>query len=239
MFAERRLLVALVMVTFGVGPVYSAGIGQAADARVRAAVRSAVETRLGRQVDVTLEAFTCALTSDDPDTLVATPAPLGRTGRPIRFVIATGGAGPRGHAVRLGEASAVVLVSGDYVRATRPMRAGRTLAASDLEVATGPLEGLVLRRVPSLPELIGARLTRGLTAGEPVAADAVAVAPAVRAGDRVRIIVHQGAVEATVTAVAEQTAGIDQIIRVLNPTSRRALRARVVAAGQVEVVNER
>ena len=227
------------MVTLGAGPVHSTGIGQTADARVRAAVRSAVETRLGRQVDVTLEAFACALTSDDPDTLVATPDPLGRTGQPIRFVIATGGIGPRGHAVRLGEASAVVHVSGEHVRATRPMRAGRTLAAGDLEVATGPVEGLTLRRVPSLPELIGARLTRGLAAGEPIAADAVAVAPAVRAGDRVRITVHQDGVEATVTAIAEQTAGIDQVIRVVNPSSRRALRARVVAAGQVEVVHER
>jgi flagella basal body P-ring formation protein FlgA len=119
------------------------------------------------------------------------------------------------------------------------MPAGGTLAAGDLEVATGPFEGMALRRVPALAELIGARLTRGLAAGEPIAADMVVVAPAVRFGDQVQLTVRHACVEATVMAVAEQNAVIGQIIRVLNASSHRPLRARVTAPGEVEVVNER
>lgn len=237
MFAEWTPLVVLAMATLGVGPADSSAVSQG-DARVEAAVRSAIETRLGRQVEVTLQDFVWALTSDEPDRLVATPDPLGRTGRPLRFVIATARIGPRGHAVRLGEATAIVHVSGEFVRARRSMPAGRTLVADDLEVVTGSMEGVALRRVPSLPELIGARLTRGLAAGDPIMANAVAIAPAVRAGDRVRVTVRRGGVEATAMAVAEQTAGLDRIIRVINPSSRRAFRARVIAAGEVEVVDE-
>jgi flagella basal body P-ring formation protein FlgA len=58
----------------------------------------------------------------------------------------------------------------------------------------------------------------------------------VRSGDEVRLTVREGGVEATVTAVAEQSAGIGRIIRVVNASSRRALRARVTAPGEVEVV---
>jgi flagellar basal body P-ring formation protein FlgA len=188
---------------------------------------------------VTLDDFAYALTSEEPGSLVATPDPLARIGRPTRFIIAAEGTGPRGHVVRLGEASAVIHVLGESVRARRPIAAGRTLAAGDLEVVTGPMEGLPLRRVPSMPELIGARLTRRLAAGAPIAADAVAVAPMVRAGDAVRVSVRQQGVEAATTAVAAESAGIDRVIRVVNPNSRRVLRARVIAAGEVEVVDER
>lgn len=238
MFANRRFLVSLVLVVLGAGPVSSADVGQDAEARVRAAVQTAVERRLGGRVEVALEDFSCALTSDSAGALVATPDPSGRTDRPFRFVIATAAVGPRGHNVRLGEATAIVRVSGAHVRATRSMAAGRTLVAADLEAVSGPLDGLALRRVPSLAELVGGRLTRGVIAGEPIVTEAVAMAPAVRAGDRVRVSVHHSGVNATVTAVAEQTAGLDQVIRVVNPSSRRTLRARVVAVGEVEVVGE-
>jgi flagella basal body P-ring formation protein FlgA len=238
LFAKRRLLASLALVILGAGPVSSAGDGQAADARVRVAVQTAVEQRIGAQAAVTLEDFACALASDSPDALVATPDPSGRTDRPLRFVITTAAAGPRGRSIRLGEASAIVRVSGAHVRTTRSMAAGHTLAAADLEVASGRLNGLALRRMPSLVELVGGRLTRNVTAGEPLVAEAVAMAPAVRAGDRVRVSVHESGVNATVTAVAEQTAGLDQVIRVVNPSSRRTFRARVVAPGEVEVTGE-
>jgi len=236
---EARLIATLAVVALSVVPAYSVGAHACADVPVAAAVRSAIAARIGQRVDVTLDGFACALTSDAPQALAATPDPLARTGRMVRFVITTAAAGPRGYAVRLGQATAVVHVSGEHVRARRPLSAGGTLSADDLEVANGPLEGLALRRVPTLPELLGARLTRGLVAGAPIAADAVAMVPLVRSGDEVRLTVRHGGIEATVMAVAEQTAGLGQIIRVVNASSHRALRARVTAPGEVEVVNVR
>jgi flagella basal body P-ring formation protein FlgA len=236
LFADARSLATLAIVALWVVPAYAVGASPCADEQVKAAVRSAVETRLGQPVEVTLDHVTCALTSAAPQPIAATPDPQGRTGRTIRFVIVTAAAGPRGHAVRLGEATALVHVSGEHVRARRPLAPGGTLAAADLEVVTAALDGVALRRVPAFSELLGARLLRGLAAGEPIPADAVVMAPVVRSGDEVRLTLRLSGVEATVMAVAEQTAGLGQIIRVVNASSRRALRARVTAPGEVEVV---
>jgi len=239
LFADVRLLVTLSIVVLGAVPAYATSASPCAEEPVRTAVRTAVETRLGQRVDVTLDEFTCALTTNTPQALAATPDPLARTGRSVRFAITTVGAGPRGYAVRLGSATAVIRVSGPHVRARRSLPPGGTLAAEDLEVVTGPLEGLALRRVPTLSDLLGARLVRGLAAGEPIAVDAVVIPPVVRSGDQVRLTVRLGGVEAAVMAVAEQTASVGQVIRVVNASSHRPLRARVTAPGEVEVVHER
>ena len=240
MFAEvRLLLVTLAIVALGVVPAYSASASSCAEESVRAAVRTSVETRLGERVDVTLDEFTCAVTTTTPQALTATPDPMARTGRSVRFAITTLAAGPRGYAVRLGTATAVIRVSGQHVRAAHSLSPGGTLSAEDLVVVTGPLDGFSLRRVPTLSNLLGARLMRGLAAGEPIAVDAVVIPPVVRSGDQVRLTVRERGVEAAVMAVAEQSAGVGQVIRVVNASSHRPLRARVTAPGEVEVVNER
>ncbi|MEP7305639.1 MAG: flagellar basal body P-ring formation chaperone FlgA [Acidobacteriota bacterium] len=239
MFAEVRLLVTSAIVALGVVPAYSTSAGPCAEEPVRAAVRASVASRLGQRVEVTLDEFTCALTTNTPQALAATPDPSARTGRSVRFAITTVGVGPRGYAVRLGSATAVIRVSGQHVRAARSLAPGGTLAAQDLEVVTGALDGLALRRVPTRSDLLGARLLRGVAAGEPIAIDAVVIPPVVRSGDQVRLTVRERGVEAAVMAVAEQSASVGQVIRVVNASSHRPLRARVTAPGEVEVVNER
>jgi flagella basal body P-ring formation protein FlgA len=64
-------------------------------------------------------------------------------------------------------------------------------------------------------------------------------APVIKAGDRVRVVIREAGVEVTLTAIAEQSGRPDQIIRVINPSSRRAIHVRVVAAGEVELANAR
>jgi flagella basal body P-ring formation protein FlgA len=235
-FADRRTPAAwaIALLLFAAHPAVAAI--PCAEEQVKAAARSTVEARLGTHVTVALSDFSCALIAAAPEALAATPDPMARTGRPVRFVITTVGGGPRGYAMRLGQATAVLHVSGDYVRARRPLTPGVTLAADDLEMAHGPLDGLALRKLPALDELVGARLVRGLAAGDPVCADAVTLAPAVRFGDEVRLTVRQGGVVATVMAVAQETASVGRVIRVVNATSHRPLRARVTAPGEVEVV---
>jgi flagella basal body P-ring formation protein FlgA len=208
------------------------------DARVRAAVVAAIHERLGTTVRVDLEAFTARMALDAPDALTATPDPMGRTGRPVRFVIATA-AGPRGHARRVGEATAIVQVWGPHVRARRPLDAGRTLTLDDIELGDGPIDGAPLRGLPSADDVIGSRVLRAVAAGDPIVAGVVAGVPVVRAGDRVRATVRGLGVEVALVAVAEQSGIPDQIIRVINPDSRRVVRARVVAKGEVEVLRDR
>jgi flagella basal body P-ring formation protein FlgA len=236
LFANPRLVGVLTMVAVAVVASDSIGASACPDVQVKAAIQSAIAARMEQRFEVTLDDFTCSLTSAAPQALVAKPDPLARTGQAVRFSITTAAAGPRGYAVELGRATAIVRVTGDHVRSRRAMAAGGTLTAADLEVVDGPLDGLPLRRLPMLSDLLGARLLRGLAAGSPVAADAVAIAPIVHVGDDVRLTVHLGDVEATVIGVAAQTASRGQIIRVVNASSRRALRARVTAPGEGEVV---
>ena len=70
-------------------------------------------------------------------------------------------------------------------------------------------------------------------------APAPAVPAVIRAGDRVRVTMRAEGVEVVLTAIAEQSGRPDQIIRVVNPSSRRAIRVRVIGAGEVEVADAR
>ena len=120
-------------------PVHAVGAGSCDDLQVKAAIQSPSKRGSGSRW-VTLDHFACALTAATPQPLAATPdpwrAPAGRS------FCHRGVGGPRGHAVRLGEATAMVHVSGAHVRATRVLAPGGTLTAGDLEVVTGPLDGL-------------------------------------------------------------------------------------------------
>ena len=71
-----------------------------------------------------------------------------------------------------------------------------------------------------------AHLLKALAAGDPVVEGVVVGVPVVRAGDRVRATVRGVGIEAAVVAVAEQNGMPGQIIRVVNPDSRRAVRTR-------------
>jgi flagella basal body P-ring formation protein FlgA len=203
---------------------------------VRAAVISAVQTRLGPDVTIDLDQFSSRLPAATTDAVTATPDLTARTGRSARFALLTG---PRGRAVRVGEATAIVRVSGPHLTARRPLVAGRVLTADDVELSSGPIDGAPLRRLATRDEVLGARVLHALAAGDPIVNGAVAGVPVVRAGDRVVATVRSLGVEVSVLAVAEQNGMQDQIIRVVNPDSRRAVRARVVAKGEVEVLSGR
>jgi flagella basal body P-ring formation protein FlgA len=47
------------------------------------------------------------------------------------------------------------------------------------------------------------------------------------------------AVEVETVAIAADNGAVNQVIKVVNPTTRRALRARVVGKGEVEVIDGR
>jgi flagella basal body P-ring formation protein FlgA len=141
--------------------------------------------------------------------------------------------------VRVGEATAIVQVSGPHVRARRTIDVGRGLTLDDIEIGDGPIDGAPLRRLPAFGDVLGARVLRAVAAGDPIVDGVLVGVPVVRAGDRVRATVRGPGIEVAVVAVAEQSGMPDQIIRVVNPDSRRVVRARVVAKGEVEVLGDR
>ena len=106
-------------------------------------------------------------------------------------------------------------------------------------MADGQVDGAPLRRLPTTADVTGSRTFRPVAAGEAIVASALVGVPVVKAGDRVRAVARAAGIEVSMVAVAEQSGMPDQVIRVVNPDSRRAVRARVVSAGEVEVVSGR
>jgi flagella basal body P-ring formation protein FlgA len=121
----------------------------------------------------------------------------------------------------------------------RPVARGAEIVADDLTPVMGDVVGVPVRRLPTAAELTGGRALRDIKAGDVVQAGWVALKPAVHAGDPVTVRARVGDVEVTSVLVASDSGNVGAIVRVMNPDTRRTLRARVVASGIVEVVNVR
>lgn len=161
--------------------------------------------------------------------LIATPEHGSRLGRPIRFILVAGGA-------RVGSVVAKLDVTGSVVRSSRALSRGEDVDADAIEVVDGELEGILLDRLPTIGELVGAQARRAIRAGEILTDAAVMVPPVVKSGDEVRVSVSTGAIEVTGVGRASGSGRVGDLIRVLVPSSRRGLNARITGPGTVEIV---
>ncbi|HSK09652.1 MAG TPA: flagellar basal body P-ring formation chaperone FlgA [Vicinamibacterales bacterium] len=214
-------------------------VGEADQARVHAAIVEAVRARVGGSAEVRVEDIVVKSSRDAggrEGPLSATPEPGARAGRPARFSLATRSATSAGTVRGAGHVVATVFVAADCVRAARPVRAGAVLSADDLVSERSDLGGMPLQRPPVAAEVLGARVNRPLQAGELLLARMVTVPRLVQSGDVVTIRVRAEGVEAEGRGVATQSGGAGDAIRVVNSTSRRAIKARVVGPNEVEVI---
>jgi flagella basal body P-ring formation protein FlgA len=233
-FASGSLLLLLV-----IAPVYgdATGMPPTSRAAVVAAVEGAVRSRLGRRANVSVLEIADLRLDEQPGSLVAVPEPAARIGQPARFVISA--MGPGGSRARVGEVTVRLRASVDAVGTTQAVARGATLGRDTVSAREVDLDGRPIRPLPLLEEAIGARATRDLAPDVVLTRADIASAPLVRAGATVRASVRIGLVDLTVGAIAAQNGRRDEIIRVVNPGSRRVLHARVVDAGEVEVVDVR
>jgi flagella basal body P-ring formation protein FlgA len=194
------------------------------------AARAAIEARLGDDVDVTV-----TVTGLSGDALVfreARPDPASRLGQPVRFTFVTvDGAQLPG--------SADVTVVGPRTIARRAVARGEHLTEDDLLTVVGELSGVPLRPLPTVQELVGGRVMQALPAGGTVLPGAVAVRREIERGDPVVAVAAAGAIEVTATMLAADGGRRGDTIRVMNPETKRYLRARIVKKGLVEVINGR
>ena len=215
-------------------PVPQADPADAAGAR--AAIVEAVRARVGAAAEVRVEDLAIKVPRGE-GRLVATPEPGARLERPIRFSLSrTRDDAPEGMTWAAGSATAIVFVTADCVRAARPLAAGATLAAGDIVTGRSEAGPIVLQRLPEAADVVGSRVVRRLEPGDVVLATMVAPRQAVRSGDRVTIRAIAGSVEVEAEGIATQSGGAGDTIRVVNSASRRPLVARVVGAGEVEVI---
>jgi len=216
------------------------------ESAVRHAIANAVRDRMGREADVRIERLTIAVADGETGaTLVAGPEPGARLGRPVRFTLMRVGrsAASRAGAVQrratanpAGYAVASVFVGVDHLRAARPMDRGETCSEADVVESRGEVGGVLLQRLPRLPEIAGARTARDLMAGEVLTRSVLLIRPAVQSGDVVAVRVAGDGVTVQAQGIAEQSGGPGDVIRVVNRDSRRSLKVRVVGPGEVEVL---
>lgn len=206
--------------------------------RVRAAIEAAVRARVGRTARVSVGDVSSVRVADEqPRALLATPDPSARVGVPTRFVLADGRPGRT--LVRVGEVTVVVAVSDDVVRTRRAIARGVRLEGADVTFVPADLDGRALAALPSLEDAVGARTTRDLGAGAVVTRADIQPQPIIRSGDVVRAHIRVGGVEVATQVVAAGNGFRNGSIRVVNPDSRHAMRARVISRSEVEVVDVR
>jgi flagella basal body P-ring formation protein FlgA len=197
---------------------------------VRAAIARAVAGRFGDGATATVEEVRARLAPRQASSeLAAHAGPDARVGGPIRFALRWA------DGRYAGEADAVVRVDAACARARRDLERGAELAAEDFQVVRGEVGRALLR--PCRTDLVGARLLRGVAAGEVVSLVAVSMAPLVRSGDPVVTRVRIPGIEVTGKGVASQSGELGDVIRVVNPESGRRIRARVTGRGEVEVIH--
>jgi len=213
------------------------GTPTASEPAVRQAIVEAVKGRMGREADVRIEDVRIggAAAAADVDTrLVARPEPGARVGRAIRFSLVHPSSG--GASRTAGYAVARVYVALEHARAARAIGRGETVGADDIVSARAEVGAVPLQPLPPAAEIVGTRTLRDVSADEVLTRSIVALRQTVQSGDVVSVRVAGEGVTAQTQGVATQSGGPGQTIRVVNPSSRRSVKARVVAPGQVEVV---
>ena len=159
----------------------------------------------------------------------AIPEPGSRLGRPMRFILFTDG-------TRVGSVVAKVEVTGSAVRSSRALTRGEDVAADAIEVVDVELTNILLDRLPTSSEMVGAQARRDIRAGEVLTGATVIVPPAIRSGDEVRVSVSTGVIALTSVGRASSSGHVGDLIRVLMPQSRKSLKARITGPGSVEIV---
>src|SRR5688572_23343882 len=170
------------------------------------AIARVITQRVGGDASVQIIALDTAVAPERA--LHAMPEPGGRAGAPMRFVMMVGRA-------RRGIAVATVRVVGPYARAARAIGRNEAVTADAMEIATGEIESVGLKRLPAASDLIGRTARRDIAPGEALTQAVLQVPPAVRSGDTVVLTVIAGTVQVTAAGIASGSGHEGDIIRVV------------------------
>jgi flagella basal body P-ring formation protein FlgA len=161
--------------------------------------------------------------------LEAVPAPGARLGHRMPFTLVD-----RHARQRVGWASAEVRVEAQYIRARTLIRRGDLLDDAAVVQEMGWLPAMSVVRLDVQP--LGGAARRDIRQGEILTARLVAPAVAVRRAEAVTVFAVAGGARIALAAVASENGSIGQVIRVVNPETRRELRARITGKGEAEVL---
>jgi flagella basal body P-ring formation protein FlgA len=191
------------------------------------AITQAVAEKIGGDVAVRITSLETAVA--DESGLQAQIDPAARLGQPTRIMLTSDG-------VRRGAAVATMQVTARYARASRAIARDEAITQDTFEVVNGELPAIALRRVPTPGEVVGLKARRAITRGEALTSAVLMLPPAVRSGEQVTVKVAIGRVEVSGVAVASGSGQAGDIIRIMQPRSRRLVKARIIGPGAVEVI---
>lgn len=230
-----------------------AAVSTVSDEHVRAAIVVALRRRMGTDIEVVVDDLRVMATSGPnlaraqnlpsgqapigSAIVEAVPEPSARLDGQIRFILRWVGTERSGaRVVRAGAAVARVRVTAAHVHSTTLVSRGSELRGDDVvdvrhEIVSGPL-----RPWPTIADTVGSKALRDLAPDACIARGAIADRPDVRTGQDVVAISRISGVEASAVMVAAESGDAGSVIRVVNRQSRRAVKARIVSSGLVEIL---
>jgi flagella basal body P-ring formation protein FlgA len=190
-------------------------------------VRAAVVARMGRNVEVSVEL--AGMPADAPVVRRVVLDPLARTGRPsiARFY---------SDSSRALAVTATIHVVAEHVVLRRAVERGQTLGADDFDSPRGEVVDVPLRPLPIGTQAGGARVLRPMPAGATVLDGFLVVRRAIEPGDQVTAVLASGAIEISARLVAADGGRVGDVIRIVNPETKRLLKGRIVNDRTVEVI---
>ncbi|AMY10414.1 flagellar basal body P-ring biosynthesis protein FlgA [Luteitalea pratensis] len=210
-----------------------AGAQTSADVdRAAAVATAAVREAFGVDAEVTVSEPVLSVTGDATLVTRAVPEPSSRTAGPVRFVLYAAGEGP---ARRIGRLTARIDVAASHVRARQRVAMRSVINPDDVEVVRGDIGRQVFGVLPTMDAVTGVSTRKTLMPGEVITPVALVAHEMVASGEEVVTIARIGAIEVRGRAIAAQSGGLGETVIVVNPDSRKRLRARIVAAAMVEV----
>jgi flagella basal body P-ring formation protein FlgA len=223
------MLIAILLTLF----TGAAASAPSSEDQVREAITAAVKERMGATAAVTVTDLVIDGTIDGP-VVAATPEPGSKLERVMRFMLRTAD----GSRARTATATAKVAVSVTHAHASHYIERGAELSPADLVETTHEISTGILRALPNVDAASHSRALRALEPDTCVTSSAVAALPAVRSGREVVAIARIADVEATATLTAVQSGEAGSVVQVVNRQTQRLLKARVIAAGVVEIIHD-
>ncbi|MDB2410320.1 flagellar basal body P-ring formation chaperone FlgA [Pseudomonadales bacterium] len=122
------------------------------------------------------------------------------------------------------------------VTAARPIQRNDIINAADIVIREQKLQGLSSNYLIRINDAIGTRATRPVDAGKPLNSNGLAQPKWIKRGDQVIIIANSQGVSAKMAGTAMGDGSKGQQIKVRNLSSKRVIKARVIAPGKVQTV---
>lgn len=203
---------------------------------VEAAIVAAVRGRMGDEATVRLTELHV------PPSFVGVPVrtrldPGARLGGIVRFNLARVDPASGEAQAFAGSARAVVHVTVPHLHARHEIARGAEVTAADVELVSHEMSG-GFEPWPGMEVIGTSRAMRRIVEGACLGRTSLLVQPAVQRGQTVEAVARVGALEVVARLVAADRGDVGDVVRVVNPESRRTLKARIVAPGAVEVLHD-